>query len=48
MELQKRISAEKLEATRLAHLAAKENKEAKMIDKEAKMIDKEAKMVGKE
>lgn len=39
LEVQQKLSTEKLEATRLAHLAAMENKEAKKLEMEAKMME---------
>lgn len=39
-EFQQRLSAEKVEASRLAYMAAKENKEAKTIENKTKLIDK--------
>ena len=38
LELQKKLSSEKLETTRLAHLTAKETTEAKRLEKESKMM----------
>ncbi|XP_072148024.1 uncharacterized protein [Setaria viridis] len=38
LELQQKLSSEKLETTRLAHLTAQETKEAKRLEKESKMM----------
>jgi hypothetical protein len=38
LELQHKLSTEKLETTRLAHLTAKETTEAKRLEKESKMM----------
>jgi len=38
LELQQKLSTEKLETTRLAHLTAKETTEAKRLEKESKMM----------
>jgi len=38
LELQQKLSTEKLETTRLAHFTAQENKEAKRLEKESQMM----------
>jgi len=38
LELQQRLSSEKLETTKLAHLTAQETKKGKMLEKESKMM----------
>ena len=39
LEVQQKLSTERLESSRLSHLAAKEHKEAKNLDVKAKMMD---------
>jgi hypothetical protein len=44
LEVQQKLSSEKIEQAKLAHLAAKEQKEAAMEQKEARKLEVEAKM----
>jgi hypothetical protein len=39
LELQQKLSSEKLETTKIAHLTAQENKEGKKHEKESKMME---------
>ncbi|RLN39642.1 hypothetical protein C2845_PM01G36130 [Panicum miliaceum] len=39
LEVQQKLSSEKLEATKIAHLTAQENKEGKKLEKESKMME---------
>ncbi|CAD6213099.1 unnamed protein product [Miscanthus lutarioriparius] len=39
LELQQKLSSEKLETTKLAHLTAQETKKGKMLEKESKMME---------
>ncbi|XP_022681626.1 glutathione S-transferase T3-like [Setaria italica] len=39
LEIQQKLSAEKLESSRMAHITAQENREAKKLEKEAKMME---------
>ena len=39
LELQQKLSSEKLECTKIAHLTAQENKEGKKLEKESKMME---------
>ena len=43
--MQQKLSAERLESSKIAHLAAKEHKEAKLAEKEAKTLEVKAKMM---
>jgi hypothetical protein len=45
LEVQQKLSAERLESSKIAHLAAKEHKEAKLAEKEAKTLEVKAKMM---
>ncbi|KAF0897299.1 hypothetical protein E2562_035583 [Oryza meyeriana var. granulata] len=45
LELQQKLSSEKLETTKLAHLTAQETKEGKRIEVEGKKLEKESKMM---
>jgi hypothetical protein len=45
LELQQKLSSEKLEATKLAHLTAQESKEGKKLLLEAKKVERESKMM---
>jgi len=45
LELQQKLSSEKLETTKLAHLTAQETKEGKKLILEAKKVEKESKMM---
>ena len=45
LERHQRIVADKKESARLKHLAAQENKEAKLLEREGKMHDKESKLL---
>ncbi|CAN6200540.1 unnamed protein product [Urochloa humidicola] len=44
LEVQEKLSSEKIEQSRLAHLAAKEQKEAAQMQKEAKKLELESRM----
>ena len=39
LELQHKLSSEKLETAKLAHLTAQEKKKGKMLEKESKMME---------
>ncbi|KAF0914059.1 hypothetical protein E2562_026475 [Oryza meyeriana var. granulata] len=45
LELQQKLSSEKLETTKLAHLTAQETKEGKRLEVEGKKLEKESKMM---
>ncbi|KAF0924746.1 hypothetical protein E2562_014548 [Oryza meyeriana var. granulata] len=45
LELQQKLSSEKLETTKLAHLTAQETKEGKRLEVERKKLEKESKMM---
>jgi len=44
-EVQQKLSVERLESSKVAHLVAKEHKEAKLAEKEAKTLEVKAKMM---
>ncbi|AQK95220.1 Ribosomal protein-like [Zea mays] len=45
LEMQQKISNDKIEASKLSLQAAKDEKEAKLLEKESKMLEKESKML---
>jgi len=45
LEVQQKLSVERLESSKVAHLVAKEHKEAKLAEKEAKTLEVKAKMM---
>ncbi|KAF0887995.1 hypothetical protein E2562_006914 [Oryza meyeriana var. granulata] len=45
LELQQKLSSEKLETTKLAHLTAQETKEGKRLEVEGKKLEKESKIM---